>query len=323
MKKFKNAPKWLYLFLLFILIIAINIIFNDNGNNNHQNNEQTKKYFYESNNSYDSDFEYEDIDIAEKAKYEKYINKEAEEKILNQKVFVRIKEFESDSLIDESTATKNIFKAIAIDQENNKWQIQSNYSAELLTKRQNIKIYGLYKGVSSDDNMPIIQMYTSHVDSKYIDKNKIKEIGNNYIDSLNDSYSKEKFVFNKFDESYNAIELLFYNKDKNIEITLSIDIEKHEIDYISVYVRDSSISFTDIDDNLWYSIITTFSPNLSIDEIRTMIVGAEVDALSQTDTDTLYLHGEPILTGYYEYKGYKLGVNLNLKNISIRKKVSN
>ena len=317
MKKIKSIPIWIYILPIFILIIVINIVFDDNSNINYQSDEQTKNYIYESNNTYGDEFEYKDIDIAEEAKFEKYINKEAEQKILNQKVFVRIKELENNSLIDESTSITKIYKVIAVDQDDNKWQIQSDDSTDLLSKIKNKKIYGLYKGVTND--MPIIQMYTSMIDSKYLDKNKFKEIGNNYINSLNNNYSKEKFSFNKFEESYDAIELLYNNENENIEMTIGIDIDKQEIKEILTYVNNSSISFTDIDANLWYSIITLFAPNLTIDDVSTMIAGAEVDAISQADNDILYRYGTSILDGYYEYNGYRLGINLYLKKVSIEK----
>lgn len=317
MKKIKSIPIWIYILPIFILIIVINIVFDDNSNINYQSDEQTKNYIYESNNTYGDEFEYKDIDIAEEAKFEKYINKEAEQKILNQKVFVRIKELENNSLIDESTSITKIYKVIAVDQDDNKWQIQSDDSTDLLSKIKNKKIYGLYKGVTND--MPIIQMYTSMIDSKYLDKNKFKEIGNNYINSLNNNYSKEKFSFNKFEESYDAIELLYNNENENIEMTIGIDIDKQEIKEILTYVNNSSISFTDIDANLWYSIITLFAPNLTIDDVSTMIAGAEVDAISQADNDILYRYGTSILDGYYEYNGYRLGINLYLKQVSIEK----
>ena len=85
MNNLKKVPVFAWIVLLIITILLINIYFNNNRKLQEKNT-----FEYESNNSYNSEFEYEDIENAELAVYDKYIDPEAEELILNQKIYVKI-----------------------------------------------------------------------------------------------------------------------------------------------------------------------------------------------------------------------------------------
>ena len=309
MDKLKKIPKWIYILLIVIIIIAINIIFNDSNSGTKYDDQQIKEYTYESNNTYNQEFEYEDISIAEEAKYDKYIQKEAEEKIINQKVFVRIKEIDEKAISDESTSTTKKFTTIAYDQNNNQWQLIAKYQ-NAFPNEKNIKIYGIYRGISKE-NIPIVELYNYVTDIKYINKEKIKNISDQYIKTLEGKYSKEKFKFNKYIESVMGLNLEYLNVNKDVKLTINVDKEKNEIYSVSTYISNINISFDDVDSDFWYAIITSFAPDLSLEDAKNMIIGGRAaEIYSKSHSDVL---------NQYEYKNYKITVYESLKSIYIHK----
>lgn len=309
MDKLKKIPKWIYILLIFIIIIVINIIFYDSNSAIKNDSDDPNKYIYESNNNYNQEFEYDDISIAEEAEYDKYIQKEAEEKIINQKVFVRIKKIDENAISDESTSTTKKFTTIAYDQNNNQWQIIAKYQ-NAFPDEKNIKIYGIYRGISKE-NIPIVELYDYVTDINYINKEKIKKISDQYIQTLEGKYSKEKFKFNKYIESVMGLELEYINVNKDVELSINVDKEKNEIYSVSTYISNTNISFDDVDSDFWYAIITSFATDLSIEDAKNMIIGGRAaEIYSKSHSDVL---------NQYEYKNYKITVFESLKSIYIYK----
>ena len=283
----KKVPKYIYIIFIFILIIFINIV----DNNSYKKNNEVSKYTYISNNEYNSDFEYDDIEKSENAIYSKYITKEAQKKIINQKIYVKIKKIKVDDKKDESTATKSKYTTTAIDQNNNIWKLSSD--TDYFSDEENIKVYGIYKGVFKKKS-PIIEVYEYRTDMDYINEKKFKNISEQYIEKLNDSYKKEKFLFNSYEESIDGLDLEYINSDKTIGLSIFVSKSKMKIRSIAINVHDYKISFSDIDKKLWYSIITTFNQNLTEEDADNLIIGGL--AAEQYSSNTSEINE-------YKYKG--------------------
>lgn len=277
------------------------------------------KYNYISNNSSNSNFEYNDTKKAELAVYEKYIARESEQ-ILNQKIYVKIAE--TNTYSDESTATSKKYTAIAVDHDGNRWKIFStDIKGNVQIYRKNIKIFGLFRGIekTEDGSLPVLEVYTYEIDSTYLDKNEYREISNTYIDKLNEIYTKENFIFNSTEEDVSTINMLYVNNNKDIEITVKVDIDDKYVKYVETKVVPISIKFSDVDNNFWYSVIKSFNGDITSSEADTMIVTAKADAITQADADHLILtKGQPMTTGSYTFKGTKIDINLYIRQLLVQ-----
>lgn len=316
MNNLKKVPVFAWIVLLIITILLINIYFNNN-----RKLQQKNTFEYESNNSYNSEFEYEDIENAELAVYDKYIDPKAEELILNQKIYVKIESI--DEFSDESSATQNKYTAIANDQKGNKWKLIS-YDDKSYVKSdiKNIKIYGLYRGIDKNNSkkIPVIEVYTQNIDSDYIDKKKYKEISKKYIDKLNSSYSKEKFRFDSFDEWTNQVAVVYKNENNEIELTVFIDVEKELVTEIGLCIENASIDFEDIDREFLYSVITSYDSALTNNDAETMLIMAEADALFNSTPEHLEItENQPMTPGMIEHKNNKMTIIMFSKSITLEK----
>lgn len=325
MKMLNKLPKWSYILIVFVLVIILNIITNvgneisDRKIKNGKPDSETKKYYYISNNASNSDFEYGDIKKAELARYDKYINEEAEE-ILNQKIYVQIQK--SDFYTDVSTATTKKFIIMAIDHDGNQWKIISEYP---VSSMKNIKAYGLYKGfeIINGVKVPILDYYTDRIDLNYVNKDELKEISKVYLNKLSSIYSKEQFSYSYMEESVSSVDVIYKNKNNDIKIEVSVDVDDKSISSVNVAIIPSSIKFSDVDDNFWYSVIRSFNENISNNEANNMIIEAKADAIVKSDADHLILtEGQPMTTGIAALKGTQIEVTLFIRQMRIKKENS-
>lgn len=308
MKKILSCiPKWCYIVVITVMVTVF-IVTLDKSTIENKSVEKTQ-FVFESNNEYDLEFEYNDIDSAEEATYDKYKSVEAVEKIMNQKIFVRIKNFKSDTIKDESTSTTKVYRAIAVDQYGNEWEVVSEDDYYLSSTQNNKKIYGLYRGLS-EKKLPIIELYCSYVDLKCLNKEELNEIANRYVTTLHSKYSKERFDFYKYEEGPSDVSLVYENGNKELQLTIFVDIEKKLIDEVSVYITKNSVEVDDVDKDFWYAVIMSFDSNLSLEDANNMFTTAEVmDMIDKKET---------IFDGF-KYKNNEISVNLKLRDMIIWK----
>lgn len=288
---------------------------------NKEDEENVVKYNYISNNSSNSDFEFSDTENAELAIYDKYIAKESEQ-ILNQKIYIKIADVSTFN--DESNATKEKYTAIAIDHDGNKWKIFSDFQGYIRISEENVKIYGLFRGIETTEygNLPVLEVRALYkIDSDYLDKNEYKEISSTYIDKFNEIYSKENFTFSSIEEGVSTLDILYTNANQDIELTIEVDIDGKYVKRVTAKVVPITIKFSDVDSNFWYSVINTFNNSITIDEADRMIVTAKADAIAQADADHLILtKGQPMTTGSHIFKGTKIDINLYIRQLSVESK---
>ena len=245
-----------------ITIIVILIVVLWLSINNKPNNENiSMKDNYINNNPYNKDLsEYTKDKETEKAEYSKYITDEANEKLINQLVFVEIKQTKKVDEIDKSTSTDTIIERTFIleDYNNNSWIFIKEGATWIDDNQNDLIVYGKYLGVIEYNGVKYPQIDVQFV-SKNIDKldtEKYKNIANEYINSLQSKYSKEKFTFKEFkiDTTYNEI---IYQND-NEKVQLEIIINNNKIQRVNVDFIKANKNIEDVDQDFLKFVITNF-----------------------------------------------------------------
>lgn len=323
----KNTRKKLiFIFIVAVIILILVITNNSSDKNTYNNSEITNgkpdspekiknQYNYMSNNTSNSDFKYDDIKKAELAVYDKYIKDEAKE-ILNQKIYVQIQKL--GDYTDVSSATTKSFIIMATDHKGNQWKIISDSP---LIDKENVKIYGLYRGTEVIDEVtvPILECYTYRVDLGYLNKEELKEISKVYLNKLSSIYSKEQFSYSSMEEGVLSVDIIYKNKNNDIEVKITIDLNDKSIHSVTATILPISIKFSDVDDNFWYSVIRSFNENISNNEANNMIIEAKAHAIVQSDADHLILtEGQPMTTGIATLKGTQIEIVLFLRQMEVK-----
>lgn len=315
MKNVKRVPKWIYILIALIFLTSFSILLeSENSETSSSKKDSTKVYDYTSNNNFNTEFEYNDIDKAELAIYDKYIAEQSNQ-ILNQKIYVKVREI-TDS-IDESSATKKQYSTIVIDQNGNKWKIVSDDSFSKTTT-SSIKIYGLFRGLEEKEEgkMPILEEYTYHIDSDYINKDEYKTLCQKFINSLEELYPKESFEYNSMEESVSEVNFIYKNKNDDIKIKVSVNITTKDITGIDVKINSSELQFSDVDEKFWNSVIRSYNKKITSEVADKMIVTATADAISKNGID--YNSGQPLGIGTYTFEKTRITIHFYVKELEVR-----
>lgn len=148
------------------------------------------------------------------------------------------------------------------------------------------------------------------MDLKCLNKEELNEIANRYVTTLHSKYSKERFDFYKYEEGPSDVSLVYENGNKELQLTIFVDIEKKLIDEVSVYITKNSVEVDDVDKDFWYAVIMSFDSNLSLEDANNMFTTAEVmDMIDKKET---------IFDGF-KYKNNEISVNLKLRDMIIWK----
>lgn len=314
MEKVKKFQNGIYILVALILLTIFSILL-ESANKEASSSKNSKgAYDYTSNNYFNTEFDYNDLDKAELAIYDKYIAEQSDQ-ILNQKIYIKIHEINMS--IDESTATKKQYSTIAIDQNGNKWKIISD-GAFSKTITPNIKIYGLFRGLeeTEEGKMPILEEYTYRIDSDYINKDEYKAISQTYINSLKELYSKESFEYNSMEESVSAVDFIYKNKNDDIKIKVSVSTTNKDITGIDVKIDSSELQFSDVDEKFWHSVIRSYNNKITSKDADKMIVTATADAISKNGID--YNSGQPLGIGTYAFEKTRITIHFYVKQLEVR-----
>lgn len=272
--------------ILFLVIFLI--ILNTNDSNNIENtikvsSEQSNStYEYISNNKYNSEFSSYDIEIADEAIYEKYITEEASEKILNQKIYIKIKQITLLEQSDKSTATESKTEYIysLIDYNNNSWIYAGNLCLEdnsynIKSQQKDLIIYGNFIGTYNykEEKYPRIEVFKTIKNLEMIDKEEIQKIGDSFINNLKEAYPNEVFSFSKFEENSKYIELIYKNISEDLEITFIVD--DNTIKMAELYVNKVNKKIFDIDQKFVKSFLLCFNSTISNKNVEDYIAGAK------------------------------------------------
>lgn len=273
--------------LILFLVVSLIIITADNSNNaenttkvsSEQNN---SSYEYISNNKYNSKFSSYDIESADEAIYEKYITKEASKKILNQKIYIKVKQITLLEKSDISTATESKTEYIysLIDYNSNSWIYVGNICLEdnsynVKSQQNDLIIYGNFIGMHDykKEKYPRIEVFKIVKNLEMIDKENIKKIGDAFINNLKGEYPSEMFSFFNFVENSKYIELIYKNISEDLEITFIID--DNTIKMAELYVNKLNKEVFDIDQKFLKSFLLCFDSKISNKNVEEYIIGAK------------------------------------------------
>lgn len=267
----KKENKYISYFLILIIMIicVILILILDGKDVSNKDTSLNENSEFISNNENNSDFSFIDIDNAEEAEYTKYVSKEAQEKLLNQKIKVQIKSISKINEVDKSTAIENKteYTFLLTDYDNNNWitisdrDIQDN--SWNIKIKNDLLIYGKYIGMTTLNN----QLYPT-IDISYIYKNLDKiginyytNIANSFINNLNTVYTKENFKFKemKSDTGYNTT--IYTNNNDTLEIELIIDNDK--IAMADLYINTLESDINKIDQEFLKAFLMSFNTKIT------------------------------------------------------------
>lgn len=269
MKKENKYTNFFTILIIITILIILLILTLDKKDTSKETDMPNESSEFISNNTYNSDFSYIDIETAEEAEYNKYISEEAQEKLLNQKIKVQIKNITRINEVDKSTATENKkeYTFLLTDYNNNNWitiserDIQDN--SWNIKIKNDLLVYGKYLGITSLNS----QQYPT-IDISYIYKNLDKiginyytNIANSFINNLNTVYTKENFKFKemKSDTGYNTT--IYTNNNDTLEIELIIDNDK--IAMADLYINTLESDINKIDQEFLKAFLMSFNTKIT------------------------------------------------------------
>ena len=252
--------------IISILIILIGLLFVSINNNKQKNENLSMDDIYINNNPYNKNLsEYSKDKDTEKAEYNKYITDEANEKLINQLVYVEIKQTKKVDEIDKSTSTDTIIERTFIleDYNNNSWIFIKEGATWISDNQNDLIVYGKYLGVIEYNGVKYPQIDVQFV-SKNIDKldtEKYKNIADEYINSLQNKYSKEKFTFKEFKIDTTNNEIISQNDNEKVQ--LEIIINNNKIHRVNVDFIKANKNIEDVDQDFLKFVITNFDSSIT------------------------------------------------------------
>lgn len=276
--KYTNFFTILFIIAILIILLILTLYKKDTSKEKDITNENSE---FISNNENNSDFSHIDIDNAEEAEYNKYITKEAQEKLLNQKIKVQIKSISKINEVDKSTAIENKteYTFLLTDYDDNNWITISD--RDIQDNSWNIKIkndllvYGKYLGVTSLDNQqyPVLDISYIYKNLDKIDINHYTNIANIFINNLNALYTKENFKFKEMesDNGYNST--IYTNQDDTLEIELIIDNDK--IAMADLYINTLESDINKIDQEFLKAFLMSFNTKITETNYIDILNGAK------------------------------------------------
>lgn len=267
----KKENKYISYFLILIIMIicVILILILDGKDVSNKDTSLNENSEFISNNENNSDFSFIDIDNAEEAEYTKYVSKEAQEKLLNQKIKVQIKSISKINEVDKSTAIENKteYTFLLTDYDNNNWitisdrDIQDN--SWNIKIKNDLLIYGKYIGMTTLNNQlyPTIDISYIYKNLDKIDINYYTNIADIFINNLNELYTKENFKFKemKSDTGYNTT--IYTNNNDTLEIELIIDNDK--IAMVDLYINTLESDINKIDQEFLKAFLMSFNTKIT------------------------------------------------------------
>lgn len=267
----KKENKYISYFLILIIMIicVILILILDGKDVSNKDTPLNENSEFISNNENNSDFSFIDIDNAEEAEYTKYVSKEAQEKLLNQKIKVQIKSISKINEVDKSTAIENKteYTFLLTDYDNNNWitisdrDIQDN--SWNIKIKNDLLIYGKYIGMTTLNNQlyPTIDISYIYKNLDKIDINYYTNIADIFINNLNELYTKENFKFKemKSDTGYNTT--IYTNNNDTLEIELIIDNDK--IAMVDLYINTLESDINKIDQEFLKAFLMSFNTKIT------------------------------------------------------------
>lgn len=267
----KKENKYISYFLILIIMIicVILILILDGKDVSNKDTSLNENSEFISNNENNSDFSFIDIDNAEEAEYTKYVSKEAQEKLLNQKIKVQIKSISKINEVDKSTAIENKteYTFLLTDYDNNNWitisdrDIQDN--SWNIKIKNDLLIYGKYIGMTTLNNQlyPTIDISYIYKNLDKIDVNYYTNIADIFINNLNELYTKENFKFKemKSDTGYNTT--IYTNNNDTLEIELIIDNDK--IAMVDLYINTLESDINKIDQEFLKAFLMSFNTKIT------------------------------------------------------------
>lgn len=267
----KKENKYISYFLILIIMIicVILILILDGKDVSNKDTSLNENSEFISNNENNSDFSFIDIDNAEEAEYTKYVSKEAQEKLLNQKIKVQIKSISKINEVDKSTAIENKteYTFLLTDYDNNNWitisdrDIQDN--SWNIKIKNDLLIYGKYIGMTTLNNQlyPTIDISYIYKNLDKIDINYYTNIADIFINNLNELYTKENFKFKemKSDTGYNTT--IYTNNNDTLEIKLIIDNDK--IAMVDLYINTLESDINKIDQEFLKVFLMSFNTKIT------------------------------------------------------------
>lgn len=267
----KKENKYISYFLILIIMIicVILILILDGKDVSNKDTSLNENSEFISNNENNSDFSFIDIDNAEEAEYTKYVSKEAQEKLLNQKIKVQIKSISKINEVDKSTAIENKteYTFLLTDYDNNNWitisdrDIQDN--SWNIKIKNDLLIYGKYIGMTTLNNQlyPTIDISYIYKNLDKIDINYYTNIADIFINNLNELYTKENFKFKemKSDTGYNTT--IYTNNNDTLEIELIIDNDK--IVMVDLYINTLESDINKIDQEFLKAFLMSFNTKIT------------------------------------------------------------
>lgn len=267
----KKENKYISFFLILIIMIicVILILILDGKDVSNKDTSLNENSRFISNNENNLDFSFIDIDNAEEAEYTKYVSKEAQEKLLNQKIKVQIKSISKINEVDKSTAIENKteYTFLLTDYDNNNWITISDRDFQdnswNIKIKNDLLIYGKYIGMTTLNNQlyPTIDISYIYKNLDKIDINYYTNIADIFINNLNELYTKENFKFKemKSDTGYNTT--IYTNNNDTLEIELIIDNDK--IAMVDLYINTLESDINKIDQEFLKAFLMSFNTKIT------------------------------------------------------------
>ena len=281
MKKENKYTNFFTILIIITILIILLILTLDKKDTSKETDMPNESSEFISNNTYNSDFSYIDIETAEEAEYNKYISEEAQEKLLNQKIKVQIKNITRINEVDKSTATENKkeYTFLLTDYNNNNWitiserDIQDN--SWNIKIKNDLLVYGKYLGITSlnSQQYPTIDISYIYKNLDKIDINYYTNIADIFINNLNELYTKENFKFKemKSDTGYNTT--IYTNNNDNLEIELIIDNDK--IAMADLYINTLESDINKIDQEFLKAFLMSFNTKITETNYIDILNGAK------------------------------------------------
>lgn len=276
--KYTNFFTILFIIAILIILLILTLYKKDTSKEKDISNENSE---FISNNENNSDFSHIDIDNAEEAEYNKYITKEAQEKLLNQKIKVQIKSISKINEVDKSTAIENKteYTFLLTDYDDNNWITISD--RDIQDNSWNIKIkndllvYGKYSGVTSLNNQqyPTIDISYIYKNLDKIDINYYTNIADIFINNLNALYTKENFKFKEMESDTGYNSTIYTNQDDTLEIELIIDNDK--IAMVRLYINTLKSDIEKIDQEFLKAFLISFNEKINETNYIDLLNGAK------------------------------------------------
>ncbi len=209
------------IYSIFIIIVILIVVLLLSNSNKQENENKIMKDEYINNNPYNNDLsEYTKDKETEKAEYSKYITDEANEKLINQLIFVEIKQTKKVDEIDKSTSTDTIIERTFIleDYNNNSWIFIKEGATWIGDNQNDLIVYGKYLGIKEYNGVKYPQIDVQFVSKNInkLDTEKYKTIADEYINSLQNKYSKEKFSYKEFKTETTYNEIIYKNDNEKV-----------------------------------------------------------------------------------------------------------